>query len=150
MKMFFLILSLMPIHQFARADLPKRQAKEPNFYYDPEIVSLEGKLSYDTFPGPPEYDNVKKGDKPESFWILNLDHPISVSRKGEVNPDELDTPEANIRRLQIVFDYDKFFPESFHFKVGQRFRVKGTLYHRHTIHHRTEVLLTINGAERVQ
>ncbi len=37
--------------------------------YEPNIVTLSGTLVRKTFPGPPNYESVKKGDKPESKLV---------------------------------------------------------------------------------
>lgn len=36
------------------------------------IVSLRGKLIRHTFPGPPNYENIKEGDYPETRWVLEI------------------------------------------------------------------------------
>jgi hypothetical protein len=39
-------------------------------------LSFEGTLSYRIFTGPPNYEDVRKGDTPEPAYILSLDVPI--------------------------------------------------------------------------
>jgi hypothetical protein len=36
------------------------------------FVSLRGKLIRHTFPGPPNYENIKEGDCPETRWVLEI------------------------------------------------------------------------------
>ena len=116
-------------------------------YYEPEVVRLKGKLSFETFPGPPEYASIKDGDKPESFWILNLDPPITISAKGGNDKDGTYPLEASVRRLQLIFDYDKVFPKNFDLKKDKIVRVTGSLFHSSTIHHRTDVLVWLQNVE---
>jgi hypothetical protein len=39
----------------------------PCLSYEPAVVTLSGTLVRKTFPGPPNYKSVKKGDKPEKL-----------------------------------------------------------------------------------
>ena len=38
--------------------------------YEPQKVQLEGILYQKSFPGPPNYEDIKKGDKEEIFWLI--------------------------------------------------------------------------------
>jgi hypothetical protein len=49
--------------------------------YEPDLVSLNGKIIRKTFPGPPNYENIKTGDQPETYWILILTTPLCVNAK---------------------------------------------------------------------
>jgi hypothetical protein len=40
---------------------------------------FKGSLSRPVFPGPPNYEDVKKGDKPERAYIIKLDAPICAT-----------------------------------------------------------------------
>ena len=40
--------------------------------YEPEIVELVGTLDLQTFPGPPNYDSIQKGDDIERHFYLKL------------------------------------------------------------------------------
>src|SRR3974390_2691014 len=42
-------------------------------------LSFEGALSYRIFAGPPNYEDVRKGDTPEPSYILSLDAPICAT-----------------------------------------------------------------------
>jgi len=53
-------------------------AKEACLKYEPEIVKLVGVTTRHTFPGPPNYESVKKGDAPERYWLLRLPRPVCV------------------------------------------------------------------------
>ncbi len=43
-----------------------------------EPKSLEGFLSFRIFPGPPNFQDVQKGDQPEPGYVLKLDRPICI------------------------------------------------------------------------
>jgi hypothetical protein len=42
-------------------------------------LSFEGMLNYRIFAGPPNYEDVRKGDTPEPTYILTLTEPICAS-----------------------------------------------------------------------
>ena len=44
--------------------------------YETDGVKLTGTISKKTFPGPPNYESIKKGDTPETYRVLQLDKPI--------------------------------------------------------------------------
>jgi len=88
--------------------------------YEPAVVTLEGTLVRRTFPGPPNYESIRKGDRPETAWILELGAPVCVY-PDSAEPDIL---------------------------WGKEVIVMGTLYGVHTGHHHTPVLLTIESIEK--
>jgi hypothetical protein len=47
--------------------------------YEPALVALHGTLHRKTFAGPPNYRDIRKGDKAETY-SLHLDSPICVSQ----------------------------------------------------------------------
>ena len=109
--------------------------------YEPDTVSVTGTIKRRTFAGPPNYESVARGDQPEQVWVLRLARPICVSASG-------DQEEKNVSDLQLVFtdaekDYQRY--RSF---VGRRVTVNGRLFHAHTGHHHTTVLLTVNGISK--
>jgi hypothetical protein len=106
--------------------------------YEPDTVSLAGTIKRRTFAGAPNYESVARGDQPEQVWVLRLARPICVSASGDQEE------EKNVSDLQLVFtDAEKEYPRYRSF-VGRRVTVNGTLFHAHTGHHHTSVLLTVN------
>jgi hypothetical protein len=76
--------------------------------YEPDLVSLTGKIIRKTFPGPPNYENIKTGDQPETYWILILTKPFCVN--ADTN-DSLYSSESGIKQVQLVFmgnEYQKY------------------------------------------
>ena len=55
--------------------------------YEPAVVTVQGKLVRKTFPGPPNYKDIRTGDEVETNWYLALDSPICVNE---------DTAEPNL------------------------------------------------------
>ncbi len=144
MKHYFSIVALVvSATGWAAGSSP---SPERVLHYEPTVVSLSGKLSLETFPGSPNYESTKAGDQAETYWILDLDRPISVSPKGE-DKDGLQESEKGVHRLQLVMDYEKVVPKKIGFKTGIRMRITGTLFHRISGHHHTPVLLNVIKAE---
>jgi hypothetical protein len=94
------------------------------------------------FPGPPKFEDVRKGDKTEPTYILQLQKPICVSG------DEFIDPKQQIDRIQIFPDYaDKENPElwkELRRLVGEFVAVDGSEpFGAHTGHHHAPFLLPI-------
>jgi hypothetical protein len=114
--------------------------------YEPVVVHVHGTLIRKTFPGPPNYEDIRKGDAAETFWFLRLGSPICVNE--DKSEPELNPSQKDIRRVQLVLEagaYDKYKA-----LLGQRVVATGTLFGSHTGHHHTPVLLTVNSLERPQ
>jgi hypothetical protein len=115
--------------------------------YEPVVVELTGAIVRETFPGPPNYENVKEGDQPEVYWLLNLPQPICVD-EDKANPD-LNSAQVDIRKIQLVFMDPKAY-KSYRSLVGKKVVAKGTLFGSLTIHHRTSVLLTVTSIAKAE
>ena len=112
--------------------------------YEPAEVNLTGTILKKTFPGPPNYANIRRGDAPETIWILHLSGPVCVTG----NTDETNVPERRVTDMQLVLDGDGY--TRFRKFMGGRIsvRVTGKLFHAHTAHHRTSVLLTVEDMQK--
>lgn len=49
--------------------------------YEPSVITIEGKVSEATYPGPPNYESIENGDARETSLILALDKPVHVGKK---------------------------------------------------------------------
>lgn len=107
--------------------------------YEPSVVKLEGTLTKKTFPGPPNYESVLKGDRPEAYWMLNLERPVCVDQ----DPTDADVNGAqkNVRIVQLVVDPKVYQANAG--LIGTRVVVTGRLFGAITGHHHTPVLLTV-------
>jgi hypothetical protein len=72
------------------------------FLYEPEEVELCGVLYEEVYPGPPEYTNVKMGDRLEKAVFLTLKEPINVEIKNaEIEEEDvINEPEKGVRELK--------------------------------------------------
>lgn len=110
--------------------------------YDVAGVQLTGTISRKTFPGPPNYESIRRGDEPETYWILHLARPICTT----ADPDN--DAEGNVNDIQLILT-PKQYPLYKKFVGGRaRVRVTGKLSHAITGHHHTQVLLEITGMSR--
>lgn len=104
-------------------------------------VTLTGTLRSKVFPGPPNYESIKRGDRAETAIILSLATPICTAAG---NPAEfVDVAETDIRDLQLVITKPSDWKLVKRLVGNKPVVVTGTLFHSHTGHHRTKVLLTV-------
>jgi hypothetical protein len=110
--------------------------------YEPASVTLCGTIARRTYPGPPNYESVEAGDRPEVCWVLVLPRSLCVAGK---EGDEVDVAEEDVREIQLVLDEEQY--ERYGGLVGKRACATGTLFHAITGHHFTAVLLTVKAIE---
>jgi hypothetical protein len=63
-----------------------------------EPLAFNGTLNYQIFPGPPNYEDVKKGDKPEPAYVIKLNSPICATG------DEFLDGKETFDRVQLLMD----------------------------------------------
>lgn len=137
-----LLLLLLPLLLITTAN---DVAAQSCFSYESSGTKLAGRIKIMTFPGPPNYESVEKGDQPEVAWVLRLGKPVCV-RKGQDN--EFDVAESNVTDIQLVLEPEEFTK----WRVLARDRypvvVTGKLFHAHTGHHHTAVLMEVTNIKR--
>ena len=106
--------------------------------YEPRVVSVQGIIERDTFPGPPNYESIKGGDEIEVYWILILTLPIYV--KGTPG-DDINASESNVTKVQLVVQPKQY--NSYRNLIGHKVTVTGTLFHSISGHHKTKVLISV-------
>jgi hypothetical protein len=127
------LLALLPILAAAQLEMAGCKA------YEPSLVSLHGTLVRETVAGPPNYRDIRKGDDPETIWVLKLELPICVD-EDKAQPD-LNPSHRNVRKVQLVLNNEH--GERANSLRGKRVVATGTLFGAHTGHHHTPVLLTV-------
>jgi len=110
-------------------------------------VKLVGVIKNRTFPGPPNYKSVAKGDEPEDYWILTLDNPIDVAEDPEYPVPDENRPQLNQRELQIDLggDYTTYAK-----LLGKKVEVTGSLSQGFTVHHKTPVMIGVREIRAVE
>jgi hypothetical protein len=124
------------------ADQSPRGA-ERCFDYAPSLVTLVGTMSSKTFPGPPNYESVSKGDRPETVFVLNLKGPICTNGDNS----DFEKPAHNgVHQLQLLFTdsgmYDAYRP-----LLDRSVTASGYLFAAMTGHHHTKVMLQASAID---
>jgi hypothetical protein len=116
---------------------------EPCFHFEPAPASIVGKLVVKTFPGPPNYESVKAGDRRETYWFVELREPIClVGTPG----DEVNSQSVNgVKLVQLLLLHDEY--KSHGQLVGKKVQATGTFSVGISGHHHTPVLLSITRLE---
>jgi hypothetical protein len=108
--------------------------------YDVAGVQLTGTISRKTFPGPPNYESIRRGDKPETYWILHLARPICTTATAD------DEAESSATDLQLILPLGMPPKDYAHLKkfLGRKdVTVVGQLMHAISGHHHTPVLVEV-------
>lgn len=87
-----------------------------------ETVSLSGTLVRQTYPGPPDYESVTKGDEPRVIWVLLPDRRICVVDSSSRYPREY-----NEREVQLVLEADQYV--QYRNLLGKKVIATGKLLH---------------------
>lgn len=112
----------------------------PCLRYDVDMIKLTGKVTLKTFYGPPNYGESPATDARETQAILFLEKPICV----HANPVDYYDAETNQSEVTLVP------PSGVSLKdyASKHVTLQGTLFHSHTGHHHTPVLMQIARIER--
>jgi hypothetical protein len=106
-----------------------------------QTIVFEGKLTHKIFPGPPNYEDVRRGDRPEPSYILQLQKPICVSGI-----------DGQIDRVQIFPQEDsdnRGLWATLKSLIGKQVVVSGTsAFGAETGHHHAPLLLPITEIKR--
>jgi Domain of unknown function (DUF4431) len=118
---------------------PTYEEDHVGLHYEPEVVTLLGRLTQTIEYGPPNYGENPESDSVEYPIILVLPRPVRV--QGDPTSELNSETFANITQVQLVIDdgiapgYSKYFERDV--------EVTGKLFAGHTGHHHTDVLITV-------
>ena len=113
------------------------QAQRKQFQYEPERVTLKGKIISRTFFGPPGYGEDPKTDSKEQQYLVVLDNPIDVIGNSD------NQTERSVKQITLVVHDFKANPVRP--LLGKKAIVEGTLFHAITGHHHTRVLVEVTS-----
>jgi hypothetical protein len=88
---------------------------------------LSGTIARQTYPGPPDYESVTRGDEPLVVWVLVLDRRICVA-----DPTHRLPKSDYQREVQLLLDDAQY--EQYRKLLGQRVTVTGALQPGHADH----------------
>src|SRR5262245_13139007 len=106
-------------------------------------LSFQGTLSHQIFPGPPNFEDVRKGDAREPAYILTLDAPACA-----VGDDFLNASESFdcIQLLPNDARPDPALSRTLQRLVGKRVSVEGaSAFGAHTGHHHAPLLVSVKN-----
>ena len=112
--------------------------------YEPSSVTLKGTIKRKVFPGPPNYESVRNGDEPESMWVLHLARTICVNASADWEA------EKDVAVVQLVFPEGQKQYAKYRSLLNGKAVAIGTLFHAHTGHHHTRLLLTVTRMKRIR
>lgn len=95
-------------------------------------ATVTGVLKRMTFAGPPNYDSLAAGDRPETYFVLRLATPAC-----------LETPEdgaVSAETLQLLLDTTQF--QRYRPYLGHTVKIVGRLWPAQSGHHHTPLMLT--------
>ena len=110
--------------------------------YEPATVELEGRVVIRSKYRPPNYGEDPKTDEKVKVLFLVLTKPINVVgiEGHEYNARSV----QGAREIQLIITDGKPKHKNL---VGKNVVVKGTLFHAHTGHHYTDLVMTARSLE---
>jgi len=118
-------------------------ALEPAYQYEPHVITLTGTLKSRIYPGAPNYESVKKGDRPNKVWLIRLPRSISMDQGPE---PALFERETGIREIHVILT-DLKGESILKQHKGETVTLTGTIFHAHTIHHPLPLLMDVQNFE---
>lgn len=145
MKKILLLIFFTLIAISCSTKIPKQNAAEKCLDYEPEKVQLKGLLYSKSFPGPPNYEDIKKGDKEEIYWLIKTTKDFCVNdTKDNWTGKLLNQSEVQLVIMPAVLD----LYETKKLLLGKNVMAKGTLFPQMSGHHKTNVLITVESLEK--
>jgi len=111
--------------------------------YEPEVVELDGQLVVQSKYGPPNYGEDPKTDLKVRVPVLVLRQRVSVI--GDRGDGHNSQTVYGARQIQLAFGVGETSHKAL---IGKQVVVTGTLFHAHTGHHYTDVVMTVRSIER--
>ena len=121
---------------------PPAAAQQRWLSYEPEVMELDGRLVIESKFGPPNFGEQPKTDEKVRVPVLVL------SNRANMLADSGDDPNAksvyHVRQIQLAFPSSDTAHKAL---IGKQVVVTGTLFHAHTGHHYTEVVMNVQSIE---
>lgn len=111
--------------------------------FEPAVTSIVGTLVRKTLPGPPNYESIKDGDAPETYWFVTTARPLCV--RGTPGDDLNRADVSGVSTVQLILRHDEYKTHAR--LIGRPVKVTGTLSTAITGHHHTPVVLDVSKIE---
>lgn len=102
-------------------------------------LSFDGRLTFEVFPGPPDYQSVDDGDSPEPTYILLLAKNICIDDGGQFAD-----PADQFNSVQLFTTNAALWEKLKSFK-GTHVTVTGSGFPAHTGHHHAPLVLEVES-----
>jgi hypothetical protein len=112
-------------------------------WYEPETVELDGRLVIQSKFGPPNFGEQPQTDQKVGVPVLLLRQRVVVLGDRAGGPNE--KTEYGVRQIQLAFTGAEKDHKQL---IGKQVVVTGTLFHAHTGHHYTNVVMNVGSIER--
>jgi hypothetical protein len=119
-----------------------------------KLITLKGKLVLRLFPGPPEYTSIEKGDRADYSWMLLLDEESFKIATTTPVPE----PANNLKGImecsnhhEVSLSFEENMKGFCCDHENKEISVQGYLFHAHTAHHYSPILMNVlNASNRPQ
>jgi hypothetical protein len=102
-----------------------------------ERVSIQGKLSRMTFSEQPNYESIKNGDRPASYFFITTPNTLCLL----AGQNELEPAEQKIQTMQLIFAGEaKKAYQTLRAQLNKTVVCTGNFMHASTGHHHSAVL----------
>ena len=98
-------------------------ASDSCYHYTPAAVALTGRLAQRTMPGPPNYESIARGDRPEVVMFLILDTPICTIGDYKDSPNSDAFPRQDTLQVRST----PATAPQLRRLIGSRVTIEGTL-----------------------
>ncbi|MEP9380324.1 DUF4431 domain-containing protein [Aquabacter sp. CN5-332] len=98
-------------------------------------MSLSGRLSLEVFPGPPNFESIKDGDREDPTYILTLRLPVCLDDGGEFAD-----PKKLFDQVHVSAIDPTMFPRLKQ-AIGKEVAITGEAFAAHTAHHHAPLVM---------
>jgi hypothetical protein len=114
------------------------RAAERCLPYEPAVVELTGTLGREVFPGPPNYEDTTRGDRPEEGFYLHLARPICTGAAAD------EEPRTGVGLIQVLLAESAYATLTVP-RGTDTVTLRGTLSGAVSGHHHAPLLLTLSS-----
>lgn len=111
-----------------------------------KLVALKGKLILRLFPGPPEYTSIEKGDRADYCWMLHVNEEFFKIATTTPVPE----PCSDLKSIMEWSNHDEIYLSLEENMTdfccdheSKEITVQGYLFHAHTAHHYSPILMDV-------
>jgi len=111
-----------------------------------KLVTLRGKLILNLYSGPPEYSSIEGGDRADYCWNLKLDQAsfeIAITTPVHDPAEDLSHILEWSNHDEINLLVDDSLQDYLCKHYNKTVIVEGYLFHAHTAHHQTPILMDV-------